>query len=215
MLKLRYDLFGSEVLGDAQFDGKYEFPVSPGVRLKYLPSNIIPFDRLGTIVDGEWVHFYVHDRRFVNFLSKRNRYGAVVNRAGGFIGIDNSIYRDLPLAEQIHSCYLNRAVDYYLTKKGKTVVPNVSWGDWRSYEFCCDGISSGTTIAVSTYGCCRSAIDKSHFEDGLSFVVGRLQPYSIVVYGAVWRRLSEYIRYHDLNVMVIPSWRSGKVKEAV
>jgi len=48
---------------------------------------------------------------------------------------DNSMYRDLPLAEQIHSCYLNRAIDYYLHSRGKKVVPNVSWGDNRSYEF--------------------------------------------------------------------------------
>ena len=41
-LKLRYDVFGSEILGTARFAGKYEFPVTPGIRLDVVPGRIVP-----------------------------------------------------------------------------------------------------------------------------------------------------------------------------
>ena len=61
-LKLRYDVFGAETLGDAKFSGKYEFPEAPGVRIDDLPARVVPFDRIGCgLKPGDWLHFYVHD----------------------------------------------------------------------------------------------------------------------------------------------------------
>lgn len=213
MLKLRYDVFGAEALGDAMMEGKYEFPITEGVRLCRPPEYYVPFDRMREIRKDSWVHFYVHDKRFHHFLSRRDRYWEKISHAAGFVGIDNSMYRDLPLAEQIHSCYLNRAIDYYLHSKGKNVVANVSWGDYRSYEFCFDGIARSSTVAVSSYGCCRSRCDRSYFEDGFVVMLERLKPYSVLLHGAIWPTLQELIDYHNVNVTRIPSHRETVMQE--
>lgn len=213
MLKLRYDVFGAEVLGGAELVGKYEFPQTEGVCMTTSPSRIVPFDRMKEAHAGDWLHFYVHDKRFQNFLSRRLHYREVLAHLGGFVGIDNSMYRDLPLAEQIHSCYLNRAIDYYLHSLGKPVVANVSWGDWRSYEFCFDGIATNATVAVSTYGCCRSRVDRSHFEDGFVVMLERLSPHSVWLHGAVWRELEELVAYHHVRLSRIPSHRESLAKK--
>ena len=157
-LKLRYDLFGAEVLGEARFTGKYEFPVIPGIKLDAVPGRFVPFDRAGTdLREGDWLHGYVHDKRFHRFLADADRQFKRIEKAAGYIGADNSVYRDLPLAEQIHSCYLNRAIDYFIWSKGKKVVQNVSWGDWRSYEFCFDGIPAEDMVqALDEQGICVS-----------------------------------------------------------
>lgn len=207
MLKLRYDVFGADVLCNAELKGKYELPYTPGVCLDVCPKRVIPFDRMASLQEGDWLHFYVHDKRFHQFLSRREHYWERIKNAAGFIGIDNSMYRDLPLAEQIHSCYLNRAIDYYLHTKGSPVVANVSWGDWRSYEFCFDGIAEESTVAVSSYGCCRSRVDRSHFEDGFVIMLERLRPHSVLLHGATWSALDELIDYYGINVMKIPTQR--------
>ena len=207
MLKLRYDIFGADALGNAKFIGKYEFPFTPGSRISKLPDRIVPFDRIGELRKGDWLHSYVHDRRFCNFLARRLNYAAALGAAGGFIGFDNSMYRDLPLAEQIHSCYLNRAIDHYLYSFGKPVIANVSWGDYRSYEFCCDGIAEHSTVAMSTYGCCRNRQDRAYFEDGFVYSVERLHPCAVVIHGPIWSELSELIAYHDVQIIKISTQR--------
>lgn len=215
MLKMRYDIFGSEVLGEAELEGKYEFPITEGVRLFGVPDKVIPFDRMKEVKRGDWVHFYVHDKRFHRFLSRREGYWRALSSVGGFIGIDNSIYRDLPLAEQIHSCYLNRATDYYLHTRGRPVVANVSWGDSRSYEFCFDGVARHSTIAVSSYGCCRSRNDRAYFEDGFIVMLERLTPCSVVFHGATWPELEQIVSYHGVPLLRIPTHRSAVARNEV
>ncbi len=215
MLKLRYDIFGAEVLGDARLEGRYEFPITDGIRLSHAPSRTIPFDRMREVKAGDWVHFYVHDKRFASFLARRSHYWQRLSCASGFIGIDNSLYRDLPLAEQIHSCYLNRAIDYYLSSRGKPVVANVSWGDSRSHEFCFDGIARLSTVAVSSYGCCRSQIDRRYFEDGFDVMIERLRPYSVLLHGPSWTDLDRLIEYRGVRLLRLPTHREAAMgKEA-
>lgn len=215
-LKLRYDVFGAETLGNAKFTGKYEFPEMPGVCLDALPDRILPFDRVGSdLRPGDWIHFYVHDKRFYRFLERRDFYLSRLKDVAGFIGTDNSMYRDLPLAEQIHSCYLNRAIDYYLHTKGKIVVPNVSWGDWRTYEFCCDGLPRNSTVAMSTYGCSRTRTDKFKFEESFIFCVKTLRPYNIVLHGSLWRSLEEVAEAYGIRFLHLPSWRDGVKRNEV
>ena len=207
MLNGRYDVFGSAELGDATFKGKYVFPFTPGGVLDIPPRRVVPFDRLGSLQKGDWLHFYVHDCRFCKFLEKKDRYLKRMVGVAGFVGIDNSLYCDLPLAEQIHSCYLNRAIDYCLFKTGRPVVANVSWGDWRSYEFCFDGIASECTVAMSSYGCSRSNKEKFRFEDGFVMAVERLRPKSVLLHGSIWPRLAELAEYHKVPLVRIPTQR--------
>lgn len=77
MLKLRYDIFGANVLGDATFAGKYEFPCSPVIKVETVPASVLPFDRLSSAKPGDWIHFYVHDKRFHNVLAR----GDIIRRS--------------------------------------------------------------------------------------------------------------------------------------
>lgn len=207
-LKLRYDIFGAEALWNARFAGKYEFPATPGIKLDSVPARFVPFDRAGSdLHEGDWLHGYVHDRRFHRFLADAERQFKRIGKAAGYVGADNSVYRDLPLAEQIHSCYLNRAIDYFLWSKGKKVVQNVSWGDWRSYEFCFDGIPRESTIAISTYGCSKTAAKRFSFEEGFVASVKHLNPYTILLHGPIWDSLTGVASSMGVRLLRIPSWR--------
>lgn len=43
------------------------------------------------------------------------------------------LYRDMPLCLQITNIYLNHALGVYMQTNGINVIPNVRWGDERTY----------------------------------------------------------------------------------
>ena len=201
-LKHRYDVFDAELLHGAVFAGKYEFPVIGGNH--YRPCRAIPFDRLkqNNKEKDLWIHFYVHDYRFLPVLKSPERYLPALRKYAGVIGLDNSVYRDLPLAEQIHSIYLNRLFDFHLQRNGIPVIPNISWGDYRSFDFCFDGIEPHTTVAVSSYGCVRRKVDREFFLDGFARMLKCLRPDAVVFHGTVFEDI-EYLADKN-HALLIP-----------
>ena len=111
------------------------------------------------------------------------------------------------LWRQIESVAKNRWVGAYWQSKGLIVVPTISWGLSQSYEFCFDGIASDCTVAMSSYGCCRSNKDKFKFEDGFVMAVERLRPRSVLFHGSIWPRLAELAEYHKIPLLKIPTQR--------
>ena len=63
------------------------------------------------------------------------------------------------------------------------MIPNVRWGDERSYAFCFDGIQPGKPVAVGTHGCIRRREDRRYFRQGLEAMLERLRPSGLIVYG--------------------------------
>lgn len=61
-------------------------------------------------------------------------------------------------------------------------MPNVRWGDERTYDFAFEGLSEGGTYAVSTNGCIRDKLDRYYFKKGLEKMVETLKPTTIVNY---------------------------------
>ena len=204
-LKHCYDVFDAELLRQAKFAGKFEFPIIEENHFR--PSRAVPFDRLkkNNKEKNLWVHFYVHDYRFLPVLKAPWKYVPILQNYEGMIGMDNSIYRDLPLGEQIHSVYLNRVFDYYLSRNGFHVIPNVSWGDYRSFAFCFDGIAEGTTVAVSSYGCIKHGVDREYFLDGFNEMLKRIHPDAVVFHGALCDTIRELATQHKAELIPLKS----------
>ena len=89
----------------------------------------------------------------------------------------------MPLAMQIYGVFQNRAVACWLSTQGISVIPNVRWGDERSYDFCFDGLPTNSVVAVGTNGCLRNSDDRELFRLGLDEMCRRLTPQHILVYG--------------------------------
>ena len=204
-LKHRYDVFDADLLHGAGFTGKFEFPAVGGN--DYRPGRTIPFDRLKQDNKEKdlWVHFYVHDYRSLPVLKTPGRYLPALRKYAGVIGLDNSVYRDLPLAEQIHSIYLNRLFDCYLQRNGIPVIPNISWGDYRSFDFCFDGVEPHTTVAVSSYGCIRRKVDRLYFLDGFERMLKRLHPDAVVFHGTMPEDVGYLADHHGVLLLPIKS----------
>ena len=128
------------------------------------------------------MHFYTHDRHFECVWNNPTRYLLVLRRFSGVITPDFSLYREMPLAMQVWNSYRNRAIAFWLQREEVPIIPNVRWGDERTYAFAFEGLAQGGTVAVSTNGMLRSKVDRAYFAAGLARMVEVVKPETIVNY---------------------------------
>ena len=114
---------------------------------------------------------------------------------------DFSTYADMNLWRQLESVAKNRWVGAYRQEHGLTVIPTISWGTPRSFEFCFDGVEQNATVAVSTLGCKRS---KLQFMRGYNAMLNKLNPKSIICFG-------EPLPEMEGNIIDVDYWTSRKV----
>ena len=107
----------------------------------------------------------------------------------------------MPLVMQLWNVYRSRAVGCWLQRNGIKVIVNVRWGDRRTHRVCCDGVSRGCTIAVGTVGALRGAEDRAYLIEGLAYVVRRLAPRVIVVYGPAPDDV--FGKYRDAGIEIV------------
>lgn len=176
------DVFHAFMVENADFSGALELPC---IKMQdRIPNRMIPFSKaVGGNDYDQWVHFYEDDVAFERIWNHPNKYLPILQRYRGVISPDFSLYRDMPLVMQAWNTYRNRAVAHWLQENGVPVIPNIRWGDERSFSFCCDGIDSDGIIAVGSHGCIKSLHERRYFQHGLDYVIRTLHPKAIVVYG--------------------------------
>jgi len=177
----KFDVFKSGFVKDACFSQVYEFPLLR--RTTHKPDKAIPFDKAAKSAKlDQWIHFYIDGKRFECIWNNPKQYLNLLKRFGGVITPDFSLYRGLPLAMQIWNTYRNRAIAYWLQSNGVSIIPNIRWGDERTYSFAFEGIEQGGTVAISTNGCIQKKLDRHYFAKGLAKMVETLKPDTIVNY---------------------------------
>ena len=176
------DVFRAFLVKNATYSGKQEIPCLQ--KETAVPRKLILFSAAisSKEYDG-WVCFYEDDASFERLWNNPQRYLPILKRFAGIISPDFSLYRDMPLVMQEWNIYRSRALAHWLQENGVRVIPNIRWGDERTYELCCEGISQGGTIAIGSHGCIKLLQEREPFKNGLDYVVGRLKPDAIVVYG--------------------------------
>lgn len=211
---IRLDVFKSELVKGARFSPIYEFPLLEPVSFK--PDQAIPFEKAYKATgQNNWVHFYTHDRNFERVWNTPKRYFPMFQRFAGVITPDFSLYREMPLAMQIWNTYRNRAIAFWLQREGIPIVPNVRWGDERTYAFAFEVLPQGGTVAVSTNGSLRKKVDREYFKNGLEKMVEVLQPKTIINYSHTPDDVfGEYVD-RGLEILVIPHYSNTFKKEVL
>ncbi len=177
------DVFRSYLVKDATFAGELEIPTLKPVDL--LPGEMKPFSQaISSRKRHIWVHFYEDDAKFERIWNNPKRYLKMLGEFDGVISPDFSLYRDMPLVMQYWNIYRSRAFAHALQSAGVPVIPNIRFGDSRTWEACCLGIPVNSAIAVGSHGNLKNAEDRRHFTAGLDYVVKAVRPTTIVVYGA-------------------------------
>ncbi len=187
------DGFNPELVCGAFFDGLLEIPHIKKPDKIIIPSELIPFSQRNRSNNhNEFVHFYEHDKNFATVLTAAKEHFDCLKKFQGVISPDCSLYRDMPLVLQIANTYMNRAIGHYLQSKGLYVVPNIRWGDERSYttielpeKFAFLGVPKHSIVSIGTYGCIKSKENKIYFTEGLEAMLDELEPEVVLVYGGM------------------------------
>ena len=91
----------------------------------------------------------------------------------------------MPYTIQLYNTFRNRWCGAFFASKGIRVIPTVSWGDEKSFDFCFKGIEKGSVIAVSTYMFHESNHHKDQkelFMKGYNKMLSEIEPEKIICY---------------------------------
>ena len=194
------DVFNSFLVREAEYSGKYEIPCIEGS--SDVPKHLVAFSKATACKELNcWVHFYEDDYQFERLWRNPEKYLELLKKYEGVILPDFSVYRDMPYVMQIWNIYRSRAIGNWLQKNNIKVIPNIRYGDRRTWKISCDGVSKGGTIAVGTHGTIKNAIDRMYFSEGLKYVVSALSPQNIVVYGTAPYTI--FKTYKDAGINII------------
>ena len=204
--------FRVSLVETAFFDGKFEIPHINAPNEIIIPSGMVPFSiRERSRNKKDFVCFYEHDVNFREILTNTEKYVDELKQYPGIITPDCSLYIDAPLCVQIADIYLNRAVGYYLQKQGIYVIPNIRWGDERTYredflgeKVAFQGVDKHSIVSIGTYGQIQTAESKRFFKEGLEEMLKELEPEIVLVYGSMpdkifadYKDETKFIQYSD------------------
>lgn len=200
----RYDPFRQYLFEKNDYAGYFEIPK---LNAYYdIPNSLIPFSKAQhTNNYNQWVVFYQEDEKFTSVWNNPRKYLSLFKKFNGVISPDYSLYRNMPLSLQIYSTMQGRLLARWWQTEGINVIPNIRFSDFRSYDFCFDGIEKNSTVAVSTLGCIKKKEDRMHFDEGIAEMVHILNPKNIVVYGAAPDDIFGFYRREGIEIVQFES----------
>lgn len=197
-----YDVFNAFLVKNANYTGYIELPCLS--TCDKIPNRLIPFSKAMCNKNedyDQWVMFYEHDIKFERLWNNPKRYLNKIKKFNGIISPDFSLYRNMPLVMQEWNTYRGRALAHWFNRNGINVIPNVRFGDERTFSFCFDGIEKNKIVAIGTHGCIKKKEDKIYFKIGLAQLVQQLTPKTIIVYGSAPNDI--FRQYTDAGISII------------
>lgn len=177
--------FNPKLIENVSLVGKYDMPLIKKEEIEGI-KEFIPFEKRNLHNEKNvGIHFYIYDGAFKQILDNPQKYMDELKKFNAVISPDFSICYDMPIVRQMYSTYMNRVMGAYYQNNGIKVIPNVRWGDSRSYEFCFEGLEKEGTYAIGSYGQIKRNSNRYYFEKGLEEFFKRLNPQKIYVYGAM------------------------------
>lgn len=150
----------------------------------YVPDDLIGFNYAKTSKNKQaGIHFFLDDYQFERVWNNPDGYVELLSGYECVLSPDFSLYMDMPMPMKVWNVYRSRQLGAYWQSRGLKVIPTVSWAEPETYEFCFRGIPSGSVVAVSTIGVKEDARALGVWRDGMSEMMKRVAPSTVVVYG--------------------------------
>ena len=190
----KQELVRNEFLYYDKCDGKYEFPL--------IKKQDIDIDKISFLSyvnakknDNEnkekTIHFFTYDWKFEKVYKDANEEFEKLSQYYCLLSPDFSVFTNMPLALQIESVFKNRWCGAYWQSKGLKVIPTVSWGEEKSFDFCFDGIEEGAIVAVCTYY--RENCEEE-FMLGYNEMLRKIKPSVVICYDEPFQRMKGNIK---------------------
>lgn len=180
--------------------GKWNIPIIRKTELDLNEVDLISFtDIKANDIDEnkrKGVHFYIDDYRMEGLYNNPKRQIERLRQYKFLIAPDYSLYRDMPMAIQLKNIFKSHWCAAYWQSMGLTVIPNVSWSDRNSFDFCFDGIEKGSVVSVGMIGCRRQ---KAAFMNGYNEMLRKIRPSAVICFGVPFPDMKGNIISVDYN----------------
>ena len=205
-----------ELVKGAVFDGVFQIPVIRAPQQMIVPKALCPFSMRDKVVENQFgLCFYENDIEFAEIIRSPDEYVKKLKKFQAVISPDASLFWDAPFAAQVINKYRNHAIAHYLQKKGVYVIPNVRWGDERTYTtdvfpepLAFMGFEKHSIVSIGSYGLVKTSAEKKHFEAGLESMLEYLKPEVVLVYGSMPKDIfTDHIKFQS-QFFQYPDWTS-------
>lgn len=199
------DVFHASMLENARFDGKLEFPWLKPEQI--IPNRMIPYSKAKYSKDtDQWVIFFEDDVKFESDTWDHPQIALeIIKRFRGAIAPDYSMFRDMPLIQQQWNNFRSKTIAHYWQSKGIQVLPNNRWADRRTWDIACLGVPRCSSIVLGTLGCVKDTANRQILEEGLRYIVWRLSPTSITIYGTAPSDIFQQYKDQGIKLNRVPS----------
>lgn len=185
-------------------EGRWGFPIIKKQQLDVNDIELISCSDVSKKDDKnlhKGVHFFVDDFRFETIYDHPEKALERYGKYRFLLTPDYSLYAEMDPWRQIESVGKARWVGAKWQANGKIVIPTVSWGLARSFEFCFDGIQKNSIVAVGMIGCKRN---KADFLKGYYQMLTKIEPEAIICLGNPFDEM-------DGNIIPVDYLKSRKV----
>lgn len=151
-----------------------------------LPDKLVGFNEMckpENINGKNAVHFFLNDELILRYYRHPEKYLETLTKYGCIIGIDLSIFYDLPRGLNVANIINSRYVGCNLQERGVRVIPSYSWGNRDSIEYCTLGIPSHSNVAISNAVIGRHKEDKLLTRLAIERLIEEKEPINLLVYG--------------------------------
>ena len=196
------DGFQSYLVEKANFVGNIKMPEIIDMKNTGIPKELISFAKLKSSKQKRgYIHFYIFDNVFANFIANVPAYLKYLSEYDGVITPDCTLAVGQLDYLQMTNTYFNRAVGVYLQQHGIPVIPTVRWSDESSFAYCFNGLPKKSILAVSTHGCIKTNEQKQMFREGLIKMIELLEPVDVIVHGympnSIFGGLEKFTTFHN------------------
>lgn len=212
------DIWNAYMADGAKF-GPHDIPFCP-TTADGPPKSLITWEEAKSIYKKEikannafqheaFVCFYLDDYKFdgARGIWHDSSHALIVLRHfAGVITPDFSTYQDFPEPIKLYATYRMRLFGFWLGRNGLSVINNVRWGTGETYYYCFEGIPQNSIVAIGTVGGSpRKHADRQRFERGLTALIEKLHPHTIIVYGSANYDCFRRLENDGIRIISYPS----------
>ena len=184
--------FGLELCKNAIKSGKYGMPLLKAY-FDSLPDYFVTFSEMGNGNSDTGVICTDYDFELDKLWNNPEKYIKALANYKCFAEPDFSFWVGSPLSVQIANTLRSHVISFFAQEHSINVLPNMTWSDARSYEFCFDGHSKGGAVLVSTIGTLKDERSLMYFRNGFMEMLKRISPDAVVLYGDVNEKILSWM----------------------
>jgi hypothetical protein len=151
-----------------------DFPVLSSLKLNQGFASVSCND-YGAYGSNSLVNMFVDDYVLERYWRNPIKYITQFKSVAAVMSPDFSLFIGMPRPLLQFNVYRNRFVGSVWQHHGINVIPTVSWADESSFDFCFEGVKTGSIVAVSNTGL-KNEYQKAFFDNGFEQMKKRIEP---------------------------------------